>query len=321
MAEEELEFVDAGTARAQRWHRRVTHLPIVKVAVIAAVVLGILAQLHAHIDARVRRSRLIREAETDRRDHPQAAAMIDALDRATLDLAADTFGGPLSRLDVTALDKLVAERGLYLRAVREEVRSPRAIHRAALVSRKDTFLGCLLDPPRETTHAAVHAAAIRHRWRVDLDRLAPHVLDVELLDAGFRVAAASFIDEARATTDPMSLRLLDHERTARTAQHVRHGVEASRAQYLAIVLDELPTGLAQATGPAIVEALRPTLIDEVLPTPHAVRVALVTPRGDVLLRIRTTVDARDLTVPNVLADAEEVHACQAALAVRAIAAP
>lgn len=319
---EDLEFVDAGTARAQRWHKRVTTLPIVRVAVIAAVVLGVLAQVHAHIDSRLRRARLIRDAETDRREHPAAAAMIDVFDRATLDLSAEKFPGTVSRIDAKALDKLIAERGIYLRAVQDEVRSSRAIHTATLVSRKDTFLGCLLDPPKDETHAALHGAAVRHRWRVDLDRLAPHVLDADLLDAGFRVAATSFIEEARATTDAVALRLLDHERAARTAQHVRRGVEAARAQFIAIVLDELPTGLAQATGPAIVEAVRPTLLDEVLPTPHTVRVAIIdATRGEVLLRVRTPVDARDVAVPNALADAEEIHACQAALAVRAAAIP
>jgi hypothetical protein len=244
--------------------------------------------------------------------------MIDRLDRATMDLAAENFAGPLATLDASALDRLVREHGLYLRAVQDEVHSSGAIHRATVVSRKDTFLGCLVDPPADSSHEAVHKAAIRHRWRVDLDRVAPHILEAELLDAGFRVASTSFIEEVRRTTDATALRLLDHERAARTSQQLRRADEAARAQFLAIVIDELPTGLAEATGPAIVEAVRPSLMDEVLPVPHFVRVSIVdAAKGDVLVRVRVHVDARDLAVPNALADAEEIHACQAALAVRA----
>lgn len=38
-----------------------------------------------------------------------------------------------------------------------------------------------------------------------------------------------------------------------------------------------------------------------------------------VIRVRTEVDASDIHVPSAMADAEELHGCQAALAVRAAA--
>lgn len=312
--------MDDRTRAVQRWHARVAASGVLRIAVIGVVVLGVLAQLHARVDARLRRARLLDGAAAERRELP-AVAVLDRFDAATLTLASEPFAGPMHTVDLAGLDALVRERGLYLRAVVDEVRDPRAIAAATRGSRKDAFLGCLLDPPKDSSHDAVRKAAIHYRWRVDLDALAPHVLDADVLDAGLRPSSASFVAQVQATTDMTSLRLLEIERDGRTPGARRRAVDAARAKWVAVVLDELPTGIGVAEGSGIVEAIRKSVLDEVLPVPHTVRVAIVDlATGQPVLRVRTAVDAHDLAVQNAMADAEEIHACQAALAVRTAAA-
>lgn len=313
------DFVDDRTRAVQRWHARIARSSLLRIAVISTLVLGVLAAVHVKIDARLRRARLLDAANRERAELP-AVAVLDRFDAATMALARDPFAGAMHTVDRAALDALVRTPGLYLRAVVDEVRDPRAITTATHGSRKDAFLGCLLDPPKDTSHDSIRKAAIRYRWRVDLDALAPHVLDIDVLDAGFRVSAASFVAELQATSDPTALRLLDHEREARTPGARRRAIDAARAKWVAIVLDELPTGIGVAEGSGIVEAVKKSVLDDVLPVPHTVRVAIVDlATGEPVLRVRTPVDARDLAVQNVMADAEEIHACQAAMAVRATA--
>lgn len=311
------DFVDDRTRAVQRWHARIARSSLLRIAVIATLVLGVLAAVHVKIDARLRRARLLDAANRERAELP-AVGVLDRFDAATMALARDPFAGPMHTVDRAALDALVRTPGLYLRAVVDEVRDARAITTATRGSRKDAFLGCLLDPPKDASHDAIRKAAIHYRWRVDLDALAPHVLDIDVLDAGLRVSAASFVAELQATTDPTALRLLDHEREARTPGARRRAIDAARAKWVAIVLDELPTGIGVAEGSGIVEAVKKSVLDDVLPVPHTVRVAIVDlSTGEPVLRVRTPVDARDLAVQNVMADAEEIHACQAAMAVRA----
>lgn len=313
------DFVDERTRDLQRWHAAIARSSLLKIAVIGVLVVGTLAALHGRVDARLRRSRLLDGAAIERRELP-AVAVLDRLDAATMALAREPFAGPEKKLDRAALDALVRTPGLYLRAVVDEVHDPRSIAAATHGSRKDAFLACLLEPPKDTSHETIRKAAIKYRWRVDLDALAPHVLDADVLDAGLRPAAASFVAEVEATHEPTALRLLEIERNARTPGAKKRAIDAARARWMAVVLDELPTGLGVAEGTGIVEAIKKSVLDEVLPVPHTLRVAIVDlTTGEVLLRLRTGVDARDLAVPNVMADAEEVHACQAAMATRAAA--
>lgn len=310
----DLEFVDPGTAAAQRWHARIAGSGLLRVAVIMVGILGVLAFVHGKIDTRARRARLLREAETDRVTHPLPARLIDLLDQATLDLAREPFAGPVSGpLDVTG-------EGLYLRAVQDEVRSSRAIHSATHASRKDSFVACLVEPPADLAHATIHKAATKYRWGVDLNAIAPRVFDADVLDSGMRVASRAWIDEVTATLDPTALRLLDHERAARTPKMLNSATARASTKFIAIVIDELPTGSPIAAGNALSEAVRESRLDDVMKVPHDVRAAVIdASTGKVLVRVRTRVDAADLKVPNAMADAEEIHGCQAALAVRSAA--
>lgn len=309
----DLEFVDPGTAAAQRWHRRIARSGILRVAVAVVAVLGVLAYVHGRLDTRWRRARLIREAEAERAAHPAAVQLIDLLDRATVELAREPFAGPLSGpLDVRG-------PGIYLRALQDEVSTPRSVHTATIASRKDSFLACLLQPPADLSHAAIHQAAIKYRWRVDLESVAVHVRDADILDAGLRVASRSWIEEVQAAVEPTSLRMLDHERAGRTPGMLRRAVALADARFVAVVIDELPTGSAVASA-GLAEVLKGSRLDEVTRVPHMVRAAVVdVPSGRVVIRVRTEVDASDIHVPNAMADAEELHGCQAALAVRAAA--
>lgn len=309
----ELEFVDPGTAAAQRWHARLAGSGLLRMAVVVVAVLGVLAYVHGRIDTRLRRARLIREAEAERAAHPAAVTLIDLLDRATVDLAREPFAGAVSG----PLD--LGGDGVYLRAVIDEATTPRAIHSATHGSRKDSFLACVFEPPTDLSHDAIHRAATKYRWRVDLEALAPRVKDADVLDAGLRVASRAWIDEVSATLEPTMLRLLDHERAARTPEMLRRAAALSGARYLAIVLDELPTGSAVASK-GLAEAVQESRLDDVMRVPHAVRAAIVdVGSGRVAVRVRVDADARDFHVPNAMADAEELQSCQVALAVRSAA--
>jgi hypothetical protein len=314
----ELEFVDPTTAAAQRWHARIARSGILRIASFLAVLLGVLAFVHTKIDTRVRRARLIREAVTDRASYPATARLIDLLDRTTMDLARDPFV-PLVEIDRAALDALVQSDGVYLRALQDEVRTPRSVHTASQESRKDAFVACLLRPPADAAHDTFYKAATHYRWRVDLETIASHVHNAEDLDAGFRVSSRAWLDEVTATWEPTPLRLLDHERAARTPRRLERAVRAGSAKYLAVVLDELPTGYSAHAGNALSEGIRGSRMDAIVSMPHSVRVGIVDASGKTLLRVRESLDAADIKVPNALADAEELQGCQAAVAVRSAA--
>jgi hypothetical protein len=231
---------------------------------------------------------------------PAAVAALDTIDEATIALAAQPWPGDVrGRLDLS-------RRGLYLRAVVDEVRTGREIHHAARGSRKDVLLACLAQPPANGSSIALHQAAIRHRWRVDLDALTPNLLDLDRL-APVVAGTRTFLDEVRNTNDPSALRLLELERAA---------IPKERPFELAVIaLDELPTGFPPREGASLADAVMSSRLDEIAPLPHAMRVAVIDlASGRVVARVRTNVDVRDLAIPSAMSDAEEVHACQAAVA-------
>jgi hypothetical protein len=313
-------WVPRTAAAAKVWHAKVARAGVLKIAVALVGLIALVAAVDAELDRRGRKARLIAAVEDDRRAHPQEVALLDRVDAIAHRLASEPIDTPVvaPAFDRARLDRLLEGPGLYLRAVQDELLGRRGVHAAAAASRKDVVLACLRRPPEDASHASIRSAAIRSRWRPDLDALVPNVEDLEVLDRGLRGATLDFLAEVRATSSPTALRLLERER-ARSDQDLRRALHAARAHWFAIVVDERPTGVAFAEGEGIIETLRGSLLDEILPMPHAVRVAIVEANGTPLVWLRTTVDARDLRVPNVLADAEEVQACQISLAVLALA--
>lgn len=316
------EFVPSATAAAQRWHARLVGSSLLKLVVVLVALVGAAAQVHGWFDARARRARLIASSEAERKAAPDAAATLDLVDATTLGLARDPFAGATSDIDRDTLDALVRKPGLYFRAVQDEVASARQLPQAAHASRKDVFVACMLQPPADESHDALRRAAVKYRWRVALDQLSPNVSDVELLDVGLRTASTAWLDEVRATHEPTALRLLEivaernhHEPAARP-----RALAAARASWIAIVVDELPTGMLDVEGPAIVQAIRTSRLDEITTQPHAVRVAIVDLGARrTVLRLRTELDAREVAVPDALADADDLQACTAAVRTRAAA--
>lgn len=297
------DFVSDGTASCQRWHARLARTSVLQLVLALALVLGVLAQAQSCLDARVRRARLLERGETLRARAPSAVHALDVFDRATMALAAQPWAG-----DVHG-DVDLSRRTLYLRAVVDEVRTGREIHQAARGSRKDVLLACLAAPPANGSATALHQAAIRYRWRVDLDALTHTVLDLDRL-APAVAGTRTFLDEVRLTTDPSALRLLELER----ASVPKDGP----FDFGVIALDELPTGFPAREGASLADAVMSSRLDDIARVPHVMRVGVVDlASGRIVARVRTNVDVRDLAIPSAMADAEEVHACQAAVALSA----
>jgi hypothetical protein len=293
-------FVSDGNASCQRWHARLARSGVLEVVLAMALLLGLLAQVQSCIEVRSRRSRLLERGESLRVHAPAAVAALDAVDEATSALAVQPWPG-----DVRGSVDL-SQRGLYLRAVIDEVRTGREVHHAAQGSRKDVLLACLAKPPTNGSASALHEAAIRYRWRVDLDAATPNLLDLDRL--GPAVAGTrTFLEEVRTTSDPSALRLLELERAAVPREQ---GFD-----FAVIALDELPTGFPPRGGASLADAVMVSRLDDIAPLPHVMRVAVIElATHHLLARVRTSVDVRDLGIPSAMSDAEEVHACQAAVA-------
>lgn len=305
------------TRFAQRWHARIGRgLLRVVLGVVAA--LALVAAVHRFVELRRGRRALVVAVEAERATTAEVArldaahALVPALARG--EVAAD---GAAAGFDGAALRALLGRPGLYLHAVADEVGSPRAVHAASIVSRKDSFLACLARPPVDATPAAVRAAAVRYRFGVHLDALLPQVADVGVVEDGLRVASAAWLGEATAVDDLVALRLLRHERAARTEPLRARAVAAARAEWLAVVLIELPEELPTLRGaPALAAAVRGSRLDELARRPHVARVALFDlARRTALVSLRVPLDATAVKVPNPRADADDLQGCQAAVAV------
>lgn len=312
-------FVSAGTAVAQRWHARVAKARFFRAAGLLCAGVTLAAFFYSRHDLRARHDRLVAEAETARAEAPGAAATMDLLDETIVALAKSPQPD-VQDLDRATYDRLIAQPGVYFRAVTDEVTRVSMIPTAARASRKDTFLACLELPAKTTSDASIFDTATRYRWRVELDRITARVSELEALDFGLRSSTRTWLDDVQSTFDPDALRVLEVEsEAARLDPRARpHAVAlASDAAWAAIVLDELPTGFGELEGPPIVNALRTSRLDEVAPVPHPARIALVDLlAGKTVLRLRASLDARDVAVKNATADAAEIHGCQAAVALR-----
>jgi hypothetical protein len=297
-----IDFVPRDVRLAQLVHARLARTSVLRTVVLVVLVLAVLAQVQALVDARLRRAHLLARGEALRVRMPGAVAALDAFDAAVIELAREPWSGDL-RAPVD-----LSRPGVYLRAVVDEVGTGREIHHAMKSSRKDVVIACLLRPPEERSSVALHRAAIRYRWRVDLDELSPRILDAAVLAPAI-AASRSFLDEVRATHDPTLLRLFELEGAPNTR------AIAESPSFGLIALDELPTGFPERGGPSLADAVRASQLDDIAAVPHTMRVGVVElPSGRIVSKVRVAVDARDLQVPNAMADAEEIHACQAAVA-------
>ncbi|MGZ3422529.1 MAG: hypothetical protein ACXVEE_31995 [Polyangiales bacterium] len=297
-----IDFLPRDAQMAQRWHARITHASVLRTVLVIALSLAVISQIQKLVDARERRARLLERGEELRSQMPDAVATLDAFDAAVSELAREPFGPELrAPADFT-------RPGLYLRAVIDEVGTGREIHHAARASRKDVLLACLLRPPTDASSVALHRAAIRYRWRVELDELSPRLFDFEALAPAIP-ASRSFLDEVRATHDPTTLRLFELEAAP------SRPISRSDFAFGIIALDELPTGFPERGGPSLADVVRSSQLDEIARVPHTMRVGVVElPAGRLVSKVRVAVDARDLGIPHAMADAEEIHACQAAVA-------
>ncbi len=312
-------YVSAGTEVAKRWHARLAKARFFRLAGLLCVGVVVAAYGYSRHDLRARHNRLVAEAENARAESPAAAATMDLLDATIVGLAKSP-GADVQEIDRATYDALVAQPGVYFRAVADEVTSVSMIPTAARASRKDQFLACVDLPARTQNDSIVWTTATHYRWRVDLDAVTARMSELESLDYGLRVATRAWLDEVHTTFEAGALRVLEvSSEAARLDPKARpHAVHlAMDAAWAAIVLDELPTGFGELSGPPIVNALRTSRLDDVGPVPHAARIALVDLRaGKTILRLRAQLDARDVDVPNATADASEIHACQAAVAMR-----
>lgn len=313
-------WIPAFARHAQRWHARLAGGGVLRMVVALVALLGVTSLAYRAFELRRGRARLLAAVEAERR--APEVEVIDRVHALVPSVAAPTWSpaGVARGFDRAALEALLGTPGLYLRAVIDEAGSPRAVHAASAVSRKDVFLSCLARPPVDGSPAALRAAAVRYRFGLHLDALLPRVVDLEVLEDGLRVASRAWLREVVTADDPFALRLLVHERLARTETMRQRAVAAAGARWFALVIDELPVGfvVASSSAPALAQTLRGTRLDEVLHAPHVTRIVLFDlVGGRPLVALRVQIDATKVAVPNPRADIDDLQACQAAVAVRA----
>ena len=293
------------------------------VAVTAFVLLVCAAYGAARLELGRRRRVIAQEIAAERAalsERPRAlvAAMDDVILEATrMPWPGDTHAPDLARPEDRAA--LFGRTMLYVRAALPELARLDAIGGAVRRSEKDTVALCLVKPPASSSPDDVHAAATRYWLGGALFDDATHdVLPLHVVHKGLRPLSQAFASELADADDHLSIRRLEEEHALRRPIAITLARTAADAELLVVVVDELPDGMASPeVGKSVTATRRPALLPLVEHQPHHVRVVVWSgERREVVLRVRTRVDA--ITSPSSRRPeaVAEMHGCQAALAAR-----
>lgn len=144
------------------------------------------------------------------------------------------------------------------------------------------------------------------------------MLPLNVVHKGLRPLSRAFAGELAEADDRLSIRRLEEEHDYRQPLAVRLALTAADAELLVVVVDELPEGMPEpVVGRSLTATRRPAILPAIEDTAHHVRVLVwSSDRRDVVLRVRTHVDARTAPSSRRPQAIAEMHGCQAALALR-----
>jgi hypothetical protein len=277
----------------------------------------------------VRRKRALAHAiaaeQTALRGRPHA--LVEAMDDVVLEATKLPWSGD-AHLPELAMPEARAElfkrTMLYTRAALPEIARLDAIGGAVRRSEKDTVALCLVKPPSTESPDDVHAAATRYWLGGALFDDATHdVLPLHVVHKGLRPLSRAFATELDAADDHLSIKRLEEEHAFRQPLSVTLARTAADAELLVVVVDELPEGMADPdVGRSVTATRRPAILPLIEDVPHWVRVVVWSAeRREIVLRVRTRVDAQTTPSARRPQAFAEMHGCQAALALRGGPAP
>jgi hypothetical protein len=303
----------------ERWDCSFVSHTLGLAVVIACVVAVWTQRAAARAHAERRDALLAVEAHASAEDRA-LGAQLDRLSARILSMSHPSFDEPAVRaLDDDTLARLVAEPGMYLRAVGGELTSLDTLAVAAQASRKDAFVACLLRPPTRGDGESVRAAATAYRWSVALERVSPNVFDYGLLLSEARPFSNAFLDTVRKAESPNEIRMLEIV-AARVDQGALGRARRARlgaAAWLALLIDDLPPVTLPKSAPALAVALTGSRLELAKVAPHRARAILLRLSDDqVVASVPAKLDVGVVVARDVLDDVEEILACQGALALR-----
>jgi hypothetical protein len=258
-------------------------------------------------EERLRARALAEQSAAIQRIEAVERTMPELIDDLTMRLAREPWQADFV---APALDgrALLAQQGVYFRAVQTEVGSPEATRAAAKLSVKDAIPLCLLQGSSgaEEASACLPGSAC-------MGQRTERVANLQLLHQGFDVLTERWTSDLRAAYG-MRLSALHGTMTERLAQATpeAHRV-ASAARYALIAIDELPADL-----PDHMWGTRRELVQT---HPHAVRLALFDARtGAPLAKIRRELEPNHAPVTGsgnwVAAARRQAYGCLLGLELR-----
>jgi hypothetical protein len=144
------------------------------------------------------------------------------------------------------------------------------------------------------------------------------VIPLSSVHKGLRPLSRAFAVELDEADDHLWLRRLEEEHAHRQPLLVTLARTAADAELLLVVADELPEGMAEPeVGKSLTATKRPALLPLIEDTPHHVRIVVWSAeRREIVLRLRTRVDAKTHPSARRPQAVAEMHGCQAAIAAR-----
>ncbi|HVH44196.1 MAG TPA: hypothetical protein VM925_17715 [Labilithrix sp.] len=254
----------------------------------------------------------------------RSRAMVTAMDDVVLEATKSPWAGDARSAELATPEERAAlfkRTMLFVRAALPEVARLDAIGGAVRRSEKDTVALCLVKPPPSTAPDDVHAAATRYWLGGALFDDATHdVLPLNIVHKGLRPLSRAFAAELEEADDHLSLRRLEEEHAYRQPLAITLARTAADAELLVVVVDELPEGMAEPeVGKSLTASRRPAILPSIEDSPHYARVLVwSSERREIVLRVRTRVDAKTNPSSRRPVAVAEMHGCQAAVAARGL---
>jgi hypothetical protein len=173
---------------------------------------------------------------------------VDQVERFVIDLGGTWTGNVIEE---TADWEAIGKRpGIYLRLPLEQSRTAENIRRGATASLHDGFTSCFFvreggQNPAEGTHclrsAECPTGMLCNEWDVCSPPLRPY--NMRLAYRAWRILSTEFLDELRAATNDLEVRMRERDLDQVTRVDVPIAIDIlQRSRYATIVLDEVPEG-------------------------------------------------------------------------------
>ncbi len=179
---------------------------------------------------------------------PRLVPLKDRLEKWVVDLAGDWSGAEVA--DDLDLQRLSKSKGVYLRLMLEDAKSPQRIANAVKTSLHDGFTSCLfvreekMDPASGQkcfSPSQCPDGELCNEWGLCSPPTQPY--NMRLMYSALRILSSDWTDELHEATSDYQVRVFerDLEKVART--DVKIAIElVSTARYFTLLLDEMPQG-------------------------------------------------------------------------------